>query len=164
MLVGCLGFGLGALVALAFRAAARRGRCRGSFLLGGFGFGLLSSCRLVVVGCCCRCLSGFWLLVSVLVGPGGAWRGPGAGGAAWGGGGLVVLWFWFGLSSSLSLAVLFCPLRGCRRVCCALLPSLFLLFFLCCPPPLPRPRLPPFLFASPAFLFFCLQEQRMLNI
>ena len=125
---------MGALVALASRAAACRGCCRGSLLFGGFCFGLLSSCRLVVlvvvvvvvvvVG-----LSWFRLSVSVPVGPVGAWRGPGVGGPAWGGGGLVVVWFWFGLSSSLLLVILLFPLRGCRRVCCAVLPSLFLLSF-----------------------------------
>ena len=95
---------------------------------------LLSSSFVVVVVVVVGGLSWFWLSVSVPVGPVGAWRGPGVGGPAWGGGGLVVVWFWFGLwSSSLLLVVLLCPLRGCRRGCCALLPSLFLLFFLCCP-------------------------------
>ena len=69
---------------------------------------------------------------------------------------LVLVWF---VVVVVGCVVLFCPLRGCRRVCCALLPSLFLSFFLCCPsfsfacPPLPRPRLPLFLFPLPRLLF-----------
>ena len=165
------GFGLGALVALVFRAAARCGCRRGlglSFVcrrpvlsclvVVGFCLGLVG---LVVLGrsalrlaCAARLrarLGAAGFLVSVwflLAGPLRAWRGPCACGVRLGwrraGSGLVVL------SSSLGCRlVLFCrPLRGCRRCCCALLPCLPRFFRSCLPA---AAALPSLLAAAAAF-------------
>ena len=123
-----------------------------------FGFGL-SSCRrrcwssLSSSFCFVLVCLGFFVVGPLALGVGHALAGS-LGVAA----GLFGFCFGFGLLSSSLFCCLFCPLRGGRRVRCALLPSFFLFLFLFLffsflaglPPP--RPRLPPFLFARPRLL------------
>ena len=174
------GFGLGALVALVFRAAARCG-CRR-------GLGLSFVCRrpvlpcLGVVGLCLGlvCLVGFWAVLFALgVGRalagslGGGWF-PGFGlvSSGWAASclawalrlrcppGVAAGWLWFGcfvVVVGLSSVVVVCRVVRCAvaavlaALCCPSFLLSFASFFPCSPPP-PRPRLPPFLFALPRLI------------